>query len=38
MFEFEFGKVLVILSEVIKGKDEEKLMDKELEDRFSKML
>ena len=33
MLESEFGKVLAILSEAIKGKNEEQLMDKELEDR-----
>ena len=38
MLESEFGKVLATLSEAIKGKDEEKLMDKELEDRPSKTL
>ena len=30
MLESEFGKVLAILCEAIKGKDEEQLMDKEL--------
>ena len=38
MLESEFGKVLAILCEAIKGKDEEKLTDKELEDRPSKTL
>ena len=38
MLESEFGKVLAILSEAIKGKDEEQLMDKELEDKPSKTL
>ena len=38
MLESEFGKVLATLSEAIKGKDEEQLMDKELEDRPSKTL
>ena len=33
MIESEFAKVLATLSEVIKGKNEEQLMDKELEDR-----
>ena len=38
MLESEFGKVLAILCEASKGKDEEQLMDKELEDRPSKTL
>ena len=38
MLESEFGKVLATLSEAIKGKDEEQLMDKELEDKPSKTL
>ena len=38
MLKSEFGKVLAILCEAIKGKDEEKLTDKELEDRPSKTL
>ena len=38
MLESELGKVLAILCEAIKGKDEEKLTDKELEDRPSKTL
>ena len=33
MLESEFGKVLATLSEAIKSKDEEQLMDKELEYR-----
>ena len=38
MLESEFGKVLAILREAIKGEDEEQLMDKELQDRPSKTL
>ena len=38
MLESGFGKVLAILSKAIKGKDEEQLMDKELEDKPSKTL